>query len=321
MAVSDLTLQELKGSCIGLFKIRWKNLKGRMKFVQDHYVDIGSRRRADDHFGNVAEVSAGSFYDTSSSTAIQSGNGYEQITNKEMQERLSYAAGHWFLKRDDYGQLNAMMKILDPTDKGSWLKFRQAFMEAYGKVIDETLRKGVEKRRLGVLDALFDALYAKTAHGGEKVFKLAGDVSTGQVSPFVNVITTALSDAALNDMDDLFGEQLDTNGMEIGDQVLKYLWVNQSRAAGKILSNPAMHDNANFRNILTEPVETLKWNSATPNANYFGLSDQHAVRLVGRSWEPEITVVEQPDGIYIIADDHTVGSIGSSVGSIAGKVV
>lgn len=305
MTATAQTLEELTGIVNSMLHIEWENDNdSKTKFVKSIYKDTGSRTRDTDFKSFVTELSGGVMYDTSASTALDNTKDFNDMTKLEKIQRLSYKTAQFTVDRHDKAKIERIFKMADPMMR------MQEFVKAYREKIYRHLYNAVKKRRLGLVDAFFDTIHTQTIAGSELLVKQAGDLapSTDAFS-FVNYIATAKGEAALDAAYNAFAIQTDDTGKLVGQQEIKWMFVNQDKAGAEKLMHQSSYVNSNYRNIADSGSmerHAVLYAAASPDDRATFLSDQHSIIMLGREEIPPVTVDITAEGINFLVDDYAV---------------
>ena len=308
-------LEELAGVVNAIIHSTWENEQdSKMRFLKSIYKDTGSRVRDTDFKSFVTELSSGVMYDTSVSTALSAGDDFNQLTKLEKITRLNYKTAQFTIDRHDIAKVERILKMADPMQR------MQEFARAYKDRINKYLYSAIKRRRLGLIDAFMDAIKSKTIAGTELLIKEAADVdATTDAYPFVNAIATAKGEAALDAAYNAFAIQTDETQKPIGQQEIKWMFVNQDKAGAEKLIHSSMYVNANYRNIAdtgSPERSAVLYASASPDDKSIFLSEQHSIVMYGREEIPPVKAYEVAAGLQFLVDDYAVITAEASVGVV-----
>lgn len=315
MTATSQTLEELTGVVNSMLHLEWENDKdSKTMFLKSIYKDTGSRTRDTDFKSFVTELSGGVMYDTTSSTALDATKDFNDMTKLEKIQRLTYKTAQFTVDRHDKAKIERIFKMADPMMR------MQEFMKAYREKIYRYLYNAVKKRRLALVDAFMDSIASQTIANSELLVKQTGNLapSTDAFS-FVNYISTAKGEAALDAAYNAFAIQTDETGKLVGQQEVKWMFVNQDKAGAEKLMHQSSYVNTSYRNIAdagSADRHAVLYAAASPNDTAIFLSDQHSIIMIGREEIPPVTVDITAAGINFLVDDYAVITAVASPGIV-----
>lgn len=319
---SMTTEQAVAAACYAIVRYEFMNEQDpKFKFARDIHVDNGSRSRIKDFYYEALRTISGEIYDTPADGSLLPSKDFNKMSYQTRGLALAPKTVHFTIPRIDIDSFNNIYHLTDPNQNPEG--FIKKFKQKWGDMVIQDMYEEIRDHRRKLVDYFFDSLLTLTRYS-EKIIKASGDVTAAtDIWPFVNQVTTAFGETALETILKHLRIQLNNKKHEIGAQKLKYLAVgiNNIIEATK-LASPQDLVNNQFRNAGSPYAWTpFVWNTESGKENhYIAIAEKHSIKMIGRQEMSQPKSFDYNGGVAVAIDIFDIMDASNGQGIVYGNV-